>query len=195
MFDKIVNFIHRKLFRSRTARWNHQYAQGQWEGLKDEAELERQQVIKFFFDAFKPNSNLLEFGCGFGVLPAAVFEKKDYAKYLGVDVSDFVIAKTQHLVDQRTFFEVGDMENYVFKEKWDAIVFNECIYYAKDVPKLIAHCVQNGLKKDGILIVSSHEFKRSPEIWRDLLQQLSILDEKIVENERSRWRIAVLYRI
>lgn len=192
MIDKIKNFIQRKFFRNAQARWNHQYATGRWDGLKEVVELERQQVIQTFFNQFKPDGSLLEFGCGFGVLPAQVFQSKGYSKYLGIDVSDFVVEKAQSFADKRTFFEVGDMENYVFREKWDAIVLNECIYYAKDIPKLITHCLKNGLKTDGVLIVSSHEFKRSAAIWNDLNQQMTLLDSKIVENERSRWRIAIL---
>ncbi|MEN9609478.1 MAG: hypothetical protein RLZZ628_292 [Bacteroidota bacterium] len=192
MFHFIQDWVQRKIFRSRKARWNHQYAQGQWDGLKDASELERQQIIKDFFMKFKPMGSMLEFGCGFGLLPEVVFQKKGYSQYVGVDVSDFVIEKIQNLSTENCHFEAGDMEKYVFKTKFDAIIFSECIYYANDILKLIADCQQQGLKKDGIFIISLHEFKRSAEIWRDLQQHLTLLESKTVVNERSRWQIAVL---
>ena len=49
MFNTIIDFFKRKVIRDQKARWNHQYAQGQWEGLKDAKELERQEIIKEYF--------------------------------------------------------------------------------------------------------------------------------------------------
>ena len=193
MFNTIIDFFKRKVIRDQKARWNHQYARGQWEGLKDAKELERQEIIKEYFLKYKgKGGSLIEFGCGFGVLPDVIFKKQDYSHYLGVDVSDFIIEKIQTLADDRHVFEIGDMENYNFKEKYDVVCFNECINYSKDVPKLLDDCLKNGMKPDAIFIISVHEFKRSPEIWKDIHDNLTVLESRTVVNPTNKWQVEVL---
>jgi SAM-dependent methyltransferase len=192
LLKTIQDFIDRKIVRSQKARWNHQYAQGKWDGLKDAPELERQNIIKEYFLNYKGEGNMIEFGCGFGVLPDVIFKKQHYSNYLGVDVSDFVIEKIQNLADSRHIFEVGDMENYTFKEKYDVIVFNEVINYAQNIPKLLADCRQNGLKDGGIFIISVHDYKRSIEHWKDIHSTLQVLESRRVDNGNNRWQVEVL---
>ena len=195
MFNTIIDFFQRKVTRDQRARWNHQYARGQWEGLKDENELERQDLIKdYFLKNQKEGGSMLEFGCGFGVLPDVIFKKQHYSHYVGVDVSDFIIEKIQTLADDRHVFEVGDMENYHFKQKYDVICFNECINYSKNIPKLLDDCFKNGLKPNGIFIISVHEFKRSPEIWRDIHAYLEVLESRNVVKPNHLWQVEVLVK-
>ena len=193
MINAFMDFFQRKVVRSQKARWNHQYAKGQWDGLKADIELERQVIIKDYFLKYKgEGGSLLEFGCGFGVLPDVIFKKQHYSHYVGVDVSDFIINEIQTLADSRHVFEIGDMENYAFKEKYDVIAFNECINYAKDISKLLDDCVKNGLKKDGIFIISVHKFKRSPEIWQAIHAHLTVLETKTIVKPHNTWQVEVL---
>lgn len=192
MFTSIINFFKRKVLRDQKARWNHQYALGKWEGLKDQPELERQNIIKDYFIRYKGEGSMLEFGCGYGVLPDIIFEKQHYSHYKGVDVSDYIIDQIQKLADNRHIFEVGDMENYHFTEKYDVIVFNEVINYAKNIPQLLSNCRKNGLKENGIFIISVHDYKRSDEHWRDIHASLTVLETKRVDNGNNRWQIEVL---
>ena len=192
MFKLIKDFVQRKIVRDQRARWNHQYARGQWEGLKDTAELERQEVVKDYFVKYKGEGSIIEFGCGYGVLPDAIFKRKHYTHYMGVDVSDYIIQHIQNLADARHIFEVGDMEKYDFKEKYDVVIFNEVINYAQDIPKLIADCRQNGLKEGGIFIISVHKFKRSDAIWKDIHGTMTVLETKYLDNGNNSWQVEVL---
>ena len=193
MIKLIVDFYNRKVVRSQKARWNYQYAKGKWEGLKNERELERQGFIKDYFLKYgNKEGSLIEFGCGFGVLPDVIFQKKHYSHYIGVDISDFIIEKIQHLADARHMFEVGDFENFDFKEKYDYIVFNECINYSKDIPKLLKDCRDLGLKDGGLFIISVHQFKRSDEIWKDIHDSLTVLETKTIVKPKNTWQVEVL---
>lgn len=192
MLKFIKDFVQRKIVRDQRARWNYQYAKGQWEGLKNSPELVRQEIIKSFFLKHKGKGSLIEFGCGYGVLPHTIFERQHYSHYRGVDVSDFIIQHIQNLSDERHVFEVGDMEKYHFTEKYDVIVFNEVINYAADIPKMIAHYKEHGLKKDGIFIISVHTFKRSDAIWKDIHSVLSALESDFIDNKSNSWKIEVL---
>lgn len=192
MIANLIDFVKRKVIKDQKARWNHQYAKGQWEGLKDEVELERQEIVKEFYLKYKGNGNVIEFGCGYGVLPEIIFKKQHYNTYLGVDISDFMIQKIQYLADNRHLFEVGDINNYVFKQSYDAIIYNEVINFGKDLPTLLTQAQNTGLKDDGIFIISVHHFKRSPQIWKDIHDTLEVLDSRTIVNSRSRWQIEVL---
>lgn len=192
MITAITDFIKRKIVRDQRARWNHQYALGQWEGLKDEVELERQEVVKEFFLKYKGGGNIIELGCGYGVLPDVIFKKQHYDKYQGIDISDFMVQKIQYLADDRHSFGTGDINNYTFKEKYDAIIYNEVINYGKEIPALLKNAQETGLKDNGIFIISVHEFKGSPQIWTDIHNTLQVLDSRIIVNSRSRWQIEVL---
>jgi SAM-dependent methyltransferase len=193
MIKLIVDFYNRKVVRSQKARWNYQYAKGKWDGLKNERELERQGFIKdYFLNYGNKSGSLIEFGCGFGVLPDVIFQKKYYSHYVGVDISDYIIQKIQPLADERHVFEVGDFENYRFKEKYDYVVFNECINYAKDIPKLLHDCRDSGLKNDGLFIISVHQFKRSPEIWDAIHDNLTVLETRTIVKNKNTWQVEVL---
>jgi SAM-dependent methyltransferase len=193
MIKLIVDFYNRKVVRSQKARWNYQYAKGKWDGLKNERELERQGFIKdYFLNYGNKSGSLIEFGCGFGVLPDVIFQKKHYSHYVGVDISDYIIQKIQPLADAHHVFEVGDFENYYFKEKYDYIVFNECINYSEDIPKLLKDCHDLGLKEGGLFIISVHQFKRSPEIWAAIHDCLTVLETKTIVKNKNTWQVEVL---
>lgn len=192
MIANLVDFIKRKIIRDQKARWNYQYARGQWEGLKNGIELERQEIVKDFFLRYKGNGNVIELGCGYGVLPEVIFKKQHYDNYLGVDISDFMVQKIQYLADNRHSFEVGDINNYTFKQQYDAIIYNEVLNYGKDIPAILTHAQNSGLKKDGIFIISIHQFKGSPQIWKDIHDTLQVLDSKTIANSTNRWQIEVL---
>lgn len=192
VFTFISDFIRRKIVRNQRARWNHQYARGQWEGLKDDVELERQEVVKEFFIKYKGTGNLLEFGCGYGVLPDVIFKKKHYSHYLGIDVSDFIINHIQKLSDSKHRFEVGDIDSFDYKEKYDVVLYNEVINYSKDISLMLNNAYKNGMKAGGIFIISVHEFKRSHQIWENIHKTLDVLESRTIVNSRSRWQVEVL---
>ena len=136
MLDTIISWVKRKILRDSRERWNYQYAKGQWDGLKDGYERERQEMVKAFFIKYANGGSLLEIGAGDGILPELVFQKQHYSTYLGVDVADEVMAKAnQRLGDDHHSFVFGDMDDWQIKEKFDVILFNECINYAKNFDK------------------------------------------------------------
>jgi SAM-dependent methyltransferase len=192
MLNKIQDFFKRKILRDPQARWNHQYAKGVWEGLKNPIEFERQKVCKSFFEKHKPNGNLLEIGCGEGMLIEYIFEGKGYGQYLGIDVSDLAILNCQKLKNEHTNFIVADMDNLVLSQKYDVILFNESINYSANIPRLLANCVQNILAKDGVFIMSLHQYKHSSQHWKEIHESLQTIDNQQVTNDRSSWDIEVL---
>jgi 2-polyprenyl-6-hydroxyphenyl methylase/3-demethylubiquinone-9 3-methyltransferase len=186
-----ISWFKRKILRDSRERWNYQYAKGQWDGLKDSRERERQEVVKDYFIRYANGGKLLEIGAGDGILPELVFQKQHYSSYVGVDVADEVMDKAnKRLGDSRHKFMFGDMNDWQITEKFDVVLFNECINYAQNLDKTWKDALKN-LNENGIFIVSMHEHKRSPEIWAAFDRHFTILEQKLVQNDYSKWMVKV----
>ena len=149
-------------------------------------------MCKSFFEKHKPQGSLLEIGCGEGMLIEYIFECKGYGQYLGIDVSDLAIQNCQKLKNEHTNFIVADMDNLVLAQKFDVILFNESINYSANIPRLLANCSQNILAQDGVFIMSLHQYKHSPQHWKEIHESLQTIDNQQVTKERSTWDIEVL---
>ena len=193
MFDSIVSFIKRKILRDPQERWNHQYAVGHWDGLKSEPELVRQNIVRDYFLKYKSGGSLLELGCGEGNLVDLIFQKKNYSRYVGVDISDWIIEKANERVgDEQTRFEAGDMNALKINEKFDVVLFNEAINYAKDLDQVLTDCLKNQLAKGGIFIISMHQHKRSPDIWAAVDRHFDVMDKELVAIGEHAWMVKSL---
>jgi 2-polyprenyl-6-hydroxyphenyl methylase/3-demethylubiquinone-9 3-methyltransferase len=187
----IISWIKRKILRDPRERWNYQYAKGQWDGLKGDFERERQEVVRDYFIRYKNGGSLLEIGAGDGILPELIFKKNHYSTYVGADIADEVMAKAQNrLGDNRHSFIFGDMNNWQIQGKYDVILFNEAINYAQNLDKTLKDAL-NSLNDGGVFIVSMHEHKRSPEIWTAFDRHFIVLEQKLVQNEFSKWMVKV----
>ena len=186
-----ISWFKRKILRDPRERWNYQYGIGQWDSLKDSRERERQELVKAYFIKYAEGGSLLEIGAGDGILPELVFQKKHYSTYVGTDVADIVMDKANvRIGDDRHKFMFGDMNNWTITEKFDVVLFNECINYAENLDKTFKDAFKN-LKDGGVFIVSMHEHKRSPEIWAAFERNFTILEQKLVQNDYSKWMVKV----
>lgn len=193
MINPILTFFKTKILRDNKARWNKQYEDGKWEGLKDELELERQQVCWQFMNQFKPQGSILEIGCGEGVFAKNVIPTDGFSNYLGVDVSDFIIQKAQSkLANEKTNFVQDDMDDFKLKQPFDIIFFNESLNYAKSISNTLAYCQKYLSAPDAIFVISLHQHKHSPKYWHSIHEKLKPLSSKFVKNERAEWQIEVL---
>ena len=193
MFEALTDFINRKILRTGRARWNHQFKEGHWDGLKNDEELVRQKLVRDHFIKYKNGGSLLELGCGQGYLPELVFEKKYFSEYLGVDISDVAIADaTKRTADKNIKFEQGDMNTWTTMRKFDVVLFNEAINYAKNCEAVLFHAKENFIAPDGICIISMHEHKRSPEIWAAARTLFTPLESEIITVGIHSWRVEVL---
>jgi SAM-dependent methyltransferase len=132
--------------------WDAQYANGTWGVLSEFEEISRYAVIVGYLNYLKPCSSLLDVGCGDGVLLERL-RPYGYRKYVGLDLSAVAIAKLLPMQDPKTSFLQGDAETFQPSESFDAIIFNECLYYFND-PLGTLERYSKFLLPEGILIVS-----------------------------------------
>lgn len=161
-------------------RWEEQYAKGEWAWLRRIDELGHHSVLAGYFHYLKPNGSLLDMGCGEGLLQERL-NPALYTKYVGVDLGEAVkLASVK--ATEKTQFVTGDMNTFSTAEKFDAIAFNESIYYLSDTRKGLER-FDAMLKDDGVLLVSCHKRDKHDKIWEAIESLYAPHDEVTVINK------------
>jgi 2-polyprenyl-6-hydroxyphenyl methylase/3-demethylubiquinone-9 3-methyltransferase len=170
--------------------WEAQYGRGGWEFMRGLDEVARYSVIAGFLHHLKPGGSVLDVGGGEGLL-ADHLRPFGYARYLGVDLSETAVRQAAGRADERTSFIAADAESYTPPERWDAIVFNECVYYFND-PLGTVQRYESSLEDGGVFIVSAFRSRRADVIVRRLLTRYRLLEETAVSNRKGTWVVRVL---
>lgn len=165
--------------------WEQQYREGNWAFMRAADELARYSVIAGYLHHLHPGGSVLDVGAGEGILldhlrPFGV------SRYLGIDLSEEAVRQGAHRVDEQASLLAADAEEYRPAERWDAIVFNECVYYFEEpIGTVLGY--RDGLKEGGTLIVSTFRSRRADVIARRLIERLPLVEEVAVSNRKGTW--------
>ena len=170
--------------------WEEQYRKGGWDFMRRLDEVARYSVIAGFLHHLKPGGSVLDVGSGEGLL-ADHLRPFGYSRFLGIDLSETAIAQTAGRRDAKTAFAAADAESYTPRGRWDAIVFNECVYYFND-PVGSVRRYEAYLEEGGVLIVSTFRSRRADVIVRRLLESCRLLEETAVSNAKGTWVVRVI---
>jgi 2-polyprenyl-6-hydroxyphenyl methylase/3-demethylubiquinone-9 3-methyltransferase len=170
--------------------WEEQYGSGGWELMRGLDELARYSVIAGYLHHLRPGGSVLDVGAGEGLL-ADHLRLVGYSRYLGVDLAESAVRQAAGREDARTSFAVADAEAYAPPQRWDAIVFNECVYYFRD-PLATVRRYESFLEDGGVLIVSTFRSRRADVIVRRLLERYRLLEETAISNRKGTWVVRVL---
>lgn len=166
--------------------WEAQYSGGQWAYMRDLDELTRYSITEGYFKHIKWGGSLLDVGCGEGIFQQ-LLTPGCYSKYVGIDLSEVAIKRASANEDERTFFICANALTYIPDEKYDAIIFNETLYYFDD-PLKVVEKYSKFLGDDGIIItilyLNSH---RATSIWKALVTAYQPLDEVQATNKSKSW--------
>lgn len=143
---------------------DHEYRSGSWDHFFSFEELPRNLVVAGAVNHLRPNGAVLDLGCGSGRL-ATVFQAYPFTRYLGVDVSAEGVALARKLALPRMDFIEGNYETWRPDGKFDAIIFNECIGYARDPAATLAAFTPH-LAADGLFFLSHFRFGSYAAQWR-----------------------------
>jgi ubiquinone/menaquinone biosynthesis C-methylase UbiE len=169
--------------------WDSEYASGFGERLKLPGEAEHhRKLVELLVEAGK-NKKILDVGCGEGLILDYL---KNYESYLGLDFSEVALRAASSRVDAKTAFVQGAAESFVPEGDFDAIVFNESLYYFKKPLKVARHYARF-LRRDGVMAVSI--FTKTEKVRRlaqDLAARYEVVREEIVSNERGSWYCLLL---
>lgn len=166
----------------RERRWTKQYAEGGWEWLRSLDELAHYAVLAGYLLRLKPGARVLELGCGEGLL-LDYLHPGSFTDYLGVDFAgplEQAVPRTRDAVR----FAAGDMVDFSTQERFDAIVFNESLYYLPDVLTGLAR-YERMLLPNGVFLVSMCGNAGNAERWEAIDGVYTILDEVWMRNRHG----------
>jgi SAM-dependent methyltransferase len=141
-----------------------EYSSGHWDHFFGFAELPRNLVLAGAVHHFYPRPAVLDVGCGSGRL-AEAFRLYPFSRYLGVDLSSEGVARARKLGLPGVEFLEGNYETWRPEGRFEAIIFNECIGYARD-PAATLGAFAPHLTPDGRFFLSHFRFGSYAAQWR-----------------------------
>jgi SAM-dependent methyltransferase len=169
--------------------WEEQYRRGGWTFMRGLDELARYSVIAGYLHALKPGGSVLDVGSGEGLLGDHL-RPWGYARYHGIDLSEAAIAQAAPRADERTTFAAADAETYQPPGTFDAVVFNECVYYFND-PVGSVRRYEPFLEAGGCFVVSTFRSRRADVIAKRLEAVYPLLEETAITNRKGTWVIRI----
>lgn len=179
----MLRFLRRHLIKNSAERWDMKYARGNWKPLREIHELGHYSIIAGYFQYLKPGGTILDVGCGEGLLQERISPAL-YSKYTGIDLSAEAIRQAAHKANEKTFFVVADMQKFSTTEMFDAIVFNESIYYVNNRLNVIKHFAEF-LADGGIFIFSNFESQDKKISWPEIETLFPRHDETKIINRNG----------
>lgn len=171
--------------------WDKRYREGSWDRIRAIDELAHYSIIVGYIRAFKADGNILDVGCGEGILCERLCECY-YSRYVGIDVSTVGIDKASLKKNNKNLFIVSKIEDFKTDDKFDVIIFNECLYYIQEPVKILQY-YENILARNGVFVVSMCDTAESWKIWRQIDLHYSIIDAvSVINSKQVCWKVKVL---
>jgi 2-polyprenyl-3-methyl-5-hydroxy-6-metoxy-1,4-benzoquinol methylase len=168
--------------------WRKEYADGEWDRLHQLAELGHYSVIAGYFGRLKPGGSVLDVACGEGVLQRHL-KPHGCSRYLGIDYVPEAISAAVENKDPTADFALADAAGFVAEEKFDVIIFNECLYYFDDPIGLVQRYA-GFLEPGGMFIISNYSSLANLNMIRAMRQTLRIDDEvSIINRDGISWTV------
>lgn len=188
-------YVMTKQLKVTPAQWNKEFSSGRWDCLdSNPTERARHAMIGMYCQKYFPKGSILDVGCGEGTL--IDFLNNDQRKnYLGIDISfkAIKIAKSKRKLN----FQCVAAEDFKTRKKFDAIIFNEVLYYLDDVK--IFEQYSMFLKNKSIVIMSLYRMgnKRYDKLILRHSKKFFKLQEAveivgIIKKQKVTWRIEVM---
>ena len=128
------------------------------------ARIQKQMAEKLINLVSGEKENILEIGCGTGLLTKLVSDKLSFGKYVALDIvsgcGDFI-----NKINKNIEFVNCDIENYINNtEKYDLIISNASLQWIENLPDFI-HKLYSKLKNGGTLLFTTFGTENFREIY------------------------------
>lgn len=188
--SNVVNKYLKNDARNWDAMYRHRYASRMEAG----EQRPRHYVIHgILSEKFDTPGTLLDVGCGVGTSFESL--RPILSHYEGLDLSEEAIAicRSKFGTHPAFHFEAGDFLHKQFARRYDAVLFNESLYYfpLQKIEAVIAHA-RSLLNPKGKLVISMSKNPKSSLVWSklDALLKEKIHDISIGTAVRpGRWRV------
>lgn len=135
-----------------------------WKFLRNLDAVPQRAVIAGYLQHLLPTGRVLDVGCGEGLIMPHIGPG---IRYTGLDLSAAAIARAKEQYGDRGDFIAADATTYKPDGQFDAIVFNESIYYMTD-PANVIRGYQPFVADGGYLIISMYEQPTTMRAWREI---------------------------
>jgi 2-polyprenyl-3-methyl-5-hydroxy-6-metoxy-1,4-benzoquinol methylase len=189
----LFKLIKRSFIGQTRLKWDKQYEKGNWDCLKSPLEQMRFDAVRNCINKYSNKGMILEVGCGEGILQAGMC-KHSYLKFAGIDISAIAIQRAAHLMDGSTEYRTANMESFKPVEKYDIIIFNEVLYYAKNPTQLMERYMEF-LNPGGYIIISIFQTKSNSKLMNGIEAKFKSIDEMISKNAVGCWYCRVYDKV
>jgi len=150
-----------------------------------ESRLKLLKVIK----GIKSNKNILEIGCGLGLVTNMLDKELENSIISGVDISSTAIHKAKAQYSNISFYE-GDIADRKFKSEgqYDVVILNEMLWYVLEDLDLVINNIYEILNTNGSLIITM-AFLNDQQYGKEIINGYSGL------LEYCKLRISSLFKI
>lgn len=139
----------------------------QWDEYRNKTSVNK--CIADFSRRLKPNSSILDVGCGTGY-PIDFFLSERGFRITGIDSSAKMIEKAASLKLKNTEYHVAELFGFRTEEKFDAIIAFDCLWHiCHDNQKYIYGTIASLIKKGGYFIFTHG--KKDGEIYGEMMGQ------------------------
>ena len=143
--------------------WDREYRDGAWNYLSGIDSVAGLAAVMGYCQHLAPRT-ILDAGCGEGLL-AEKLRLLDHDYYLGLDISQEAVTRaTRKLGNMRTEFAIADLHRFQSGRRFDAIIFNQSLYYLSD-PAAVLTRYAAMLNPDGHFIISMVDQPRTRTLW------------------------------
>lgn len=185
--------------------WNRTYQAGRWDFLFSPDELGHYLILLGYIVHVCRARRVLDAGCGAGRLLELLLPYS-LDRYVGVDVSAEALTRCRKVAGERPGVELhlATMEGFSTDEHFDAVVFNESIYYLTD-PLMMLERAAGWLSPDGALVLSVWRggfrpdrptpFRNHEEFWMAASRTFTVVQANAVTNQQGQtWDVRILGR-
>lgn len=172
------------------AHFEKQYRNGEWERLDSLEEMAPCLMVAGYVRHLFASPRVLDVGCGHGRL-RKLLSSCELESYVGIDLSSEAIEQARGARLEKAAFEVADFERWSPTQEFDAIVFLDSLYYARD-PLSVLRRYSTALGADGKFVISMYRYSNNPLIARRLARHFEIIDQTLVRRGAHQWDIQVL---
>jgi hypothetical protein len=134
------------------------------------------------------NPAVLDVGCAGGTMLKSL---PPHGRYVGTDISSYAIKIARNDFPNASFIAV-DLREFTSADKWDAIIFNEVLYYLKfDEALAQVSRYSTMLSSRGIILVSMKDDAKSRAIFNSIAKQFCCIDSILWQRTRTKPRYSI----
>jgi trans-aconitate methyltransferase len=161
----------------RRCSFDQYYKSGCWDYFETEHSMEMVEVV----EKYANKGRVLDIGCGPGIL-ASLLNSDSFEYYCGVDASPEAIARAQKRKNEKIDFEIGDIQNYKCRDKFDLIVFEESLYYVPFFRRQLLKRYAQQLQPGGVFVVTVAHPNRFRGMIKMIHKNFQIIEERFFSN-------------